>query len=299
MPFSFWSNLQLWEKLSIVLMASILLTFIGAFCVLAHNRWRTRRYTEIEAQQKLEEADMFPMLNMDDIPFGARALERGHHVDGVWVGTLNAPIVGPYQPDTICATRSFSSGPRPYTIRPPSTLQLESTPGSSYVPSFDGPATTIENDVIEAANHGNKYYTPGVSAHDGTSSVPTSSSNFNRRSDSAPTNGKRTSLLKRASHLFEHKKSISDVGGRVEMDLGADGCRDSGFHTPPEEIQTRRKHRNLQRRRSSEEFRRRMSQIFNDRIRMNMPVDRLQFNSELQASRGRNFRRSILGAFRD
>lgn len=52
------------------------------------------------------------------------------------------------------------------------------------------------------------------------------------------------------------------------------------------------------RRRSSEEFRRKMSQIFNERIHMNGPDDQLQLNPVMREAQRRTFRRTLLGPFR-
>lgn len=39
-----------------------------------------------------EEAELYPMLHKDDIPFGARALESGIAIEGIWVSNPNTPV---------------------------------------------------------------------------------------------------------------------------------------------------------------------------------------------------------------
>jgi hypothetical protein len=52
------------------------------------------------------------------------------------------------------------------------------------------------------------------------------------------------------------------------------------------------------RRRSSEEFRRKMSQIFNDTIHIGGPAEQLEFNPALREHHRRNIRKSLLRPFR-
>lgn len=51
------------------------------------------------------------------------------------------------------------------------------------------------------------------------------------------------------------------------------------------------------RRRSSEEFRRRASALFNEQIPMNSPIDGLEFDGATREPNRRSFRKSILGHF--
>ena len=67
-----------------------------ALCVLGWNRWTMSKYTATETKEREEEAEVYPMLHKDDdIPFGARALERGIGVEGIWVSDPNTPTQSP------------------------------------------------------------------------------------------------------------------------------------------------------------------------------------------------------------
>lgn len=52
------------------------------------------------------------MLHKDDIPFGARALERGIEVEGIWISDPNTPTQSPCQPATPVPSRPVSPAPR-------------------------------------------------------------------------------------------------------------------------------------------------------------------------------------------
>ncbi|RAK95791.1 uncharacterized protein BO80DRAFT_314548, partial [Aspergillus ibericus CBS 121593] len=77
-----WVGWALWQKLSFVLAGLLALVLLYSFGVLAYNRRKTKKYATAEARQR---AEMQPMLaDQSEIPFGARALEKGIQVEGIW-----------------------------------------------------------------------------------------------------------------------------------------------------------------------------------------------------------------------
>ncbi|PYH88679.1 hypothetical protein BO71DRAFT_488571 [Aspergillus ellipticus CBS 707.79] len=99
----FWVGWPLWQKLSFVLACLLVLVLLYSFSVLAYNRHTMKKYAAAEARQR---AEMQPMLSeTSEIPFGARALERGIQVEGIWT------------PDCRSARQSMVlSGSRPTSI---------------------------------------------------------------------------------------------------------------------------------------------------------------------------------------
>ncbi|GFF39787.1 DNA repair protein rhp51 [Aspergillus udagawae] len=104
----FWVDWALWQKLSMVLAVLLVgstspmltsrpliisqaIVLIYAFCVLAYNRRMTRKHAAAEAYQRIERGtELHPVsTGGSDIPFGARALEKGVQVDGIWISTSN------------------------------------------------------------------------------------------------------------------------------------------------------------------------------------------------------------------
>lgn len=67
------------------------IVLVYAFCILAYNRRMTRKHAAAEAYQRIERGtELHPVsTGGSDIPFGARALEKGVQVDGIWISTSN------------------------------------------------------------------------------------------------------------------------------------------------------------------------------------------------------------------
>lgn len=84
------------------------LVFIYALGVLTFKKWNMRKYAAAEEKQRETEAEMYPMLHKDDIPFGARALERGIEVEGIWNSNPTTPIPSPRQSGTPFGSRTAS-----------------------------------------------------------------------------------------------------------------------------------------------------------------------------------------------
>lgn len=70
------------------------------------------KHAATEAKEREEQAEVYPMLHKDDIPFGARALERGVVVEGIWISEPNTPTQSPCQPATPVPSRPVSPAPR-------------------------------------------------------------------------------------------------------------------------------------------------------------------------------------------
>lgn len=81
--------------------------------MLGWNRWKMNKYAAAEAREREVEAELYPMLHKDDVPFGARALERGIEVEGIWLSNPNTPTQSPHQPATPEGSRPASPAPRP------------------------------------------------------------------------------------------------------------------------------------------------------------------------------------------
>ncbi|KAL6239817.1 hypothetical protein BDW75DRAFT_197461 [Aspergillus navahoensis] len=82
----FWKGWALWQKLSIALAFLLLLVLVYSFSVLTYNRRKIRKQAAEEANQREEqEAEMGETgSESNEIPFGARALEKGIEVEGIW-----------------------------------------------------------------------------------------------------------------------------------------------------------------------------------------------------------------------
>ncbi|KAK2742587.1 hypothetical protein FQN57_005213 [Myotisia sp. PD_48] len=113
----FWVDWELWEKMCFVLGLLIALVLVYGTCVQIYNTWRIKRIVAAEALRRADpeygaESEEF---KEDDIPFGARALESGIEIEGIWVSNRNTPAPSPLQLATPLSTRP----PTPESEKPP------------------------------------------------------------------------------------------------------------------------------------------------------------------------------------
>ncbi|KAJ5131964.1 hypothetical protein N7448_006122 [Penicillium atrosanguineum] len=253
MNMAFWVDWALWEKLTLVLGFLIALVLIAATCVLMFQRWRTRRFAELEVGQKLEDVEQYPMLVKDDVPFGARALERGVEVEGIWVSNNNTPAQTPCQPGTpnsirSCSSfRSLSSNPNlnPPLIQPEMPLappNLENIAASrASLPPFAPTPLLSDADIFKEIRYTYKPQRPeGVYPPLMTSTFPSSPSTFNRRSNIVTSTDRRASFhtrVVRASKLADIKTctSLNDLD---ESELDSAG-NDTSASAPVEQQASR------------------------------------------------------------
>lgn len=99
---------------------------IYAFCVLSYNKRTIKKLSTIEQYRKPDEDQDRDSDDMrrDDIPFGARALESGIQIEGIWISNHNTPMPSPYQPGTPAGSRPPSPS-CPVTHQSSVTVNLE------------------------------------------------------------------------------------------------------------------------------------------------------------------------------
>jgi len=218
---------------------------ITASCILVLQQWRTRRYAAAEAHQKVDDPERYPMLAQDDIPFGARAIQRGVQVEGIWISNHNSPISVPSQLET--SIESDSSSPAP-ELFPAHSETAVTSPGHGNIPTtraslppfapvpMHPDAETYKSDRFsyELQRPGG-VYSPAM-----TSNLPISPSNFHRRSETLVTDDKRASSHPRAfpaSQLSETKSWIKP-NYHDEAELHSAG-NDAGARPPAEQQASR------------------------------------------------------------
>ncbi|KAJ5494414.1 hypothetical protein N7463_010501 [Penicillium fimorum] len=304
---TFWVDWELWEKLSVVLAMLIGLVLLYAFCVLGWDRWMTSKYAAAEAKEREDEPEVYPMLHKDDIPFGARALERGIEVEGIWVSDPNTPIQSPYQPATPVESRPVSPALRSLqsTVDPPrsSMASQRSMISPQPIPPAARRAVASELDLASAGftyeNHrpGALYSRASLPTPNAIRMSPALEETLIGMNDT--TGGKRATLPIGLSRTTPHPDSKDYRVGLDGADEDTDQVPVLSSSSSGLSSETKRSLRSLKRprRRSSEEFRRRMSQIFNDNIHMGLPSEQLEFNPSLRQYQGR-FRKSFLRPFR-
>ncbi|KAK2761565.1 hypothetical protein FQN54_001393 [Arachnomyces sp. PD_36] len=106
----FWVGWELWQKMCSVLGCLIVVVLIYGFVILGYNKWTLRKHAAVEEQERMERRCLvMEDEEKDNIPFGARAIESGIQVDGIWISGKNTPTNSPAQPGTPAASRRTSS----------------------------------------------------------------------------------------------------------------------------------------------------------------------------------------------
>ncbi|CAG8136045.1 unnamed protein product [Penicillium nalgiovense] len=270
------------------------------------------KHAATEAKEREEQAEVYPMLHKDDIPFGARALERGIEVEGIWISDPNTPTQSPCQPATPVPSRPVSPAPRSIhrvvdTLRS-SVGSQRSMISPKPIPPAARREVVSELDLASAGftyeNHRPGGIYSGVSLPidpNATRMSPAREEALIGMKDTIG-NEKRASFHKR---MFG-KTSDPDTKDTKDYRVGLDGGDDDMNYAPAISdaasilsTESKRSSDPLRRlrRRSSEEFRRRMSQIFNDNIQIGLPDEQLEFNPALRQYQKR-VRRSLLRPFR-
>lgn len=200
---------------------------IASTFVLIFQRWRIRRYAALEAGQKLVDFEQYPMLAQDDdVPFGARALERGIEVEGIWVSNSNTPVQTPCQPGTPRTIQSCSSirslSPNAALKQPPIQPEIPVTPpgleniatSRASLPPFAPAPILSDAGVFKDIHYSYEPRRPGgVYSPLITTTSPSSPSRFNRRSNVVTSTDRRANSHTRAFRASQ----LSDTNSRASL----------------------------------------------------------------------------------
>ncbi|ODM21859.1 hypothetical protein SI65_02703 [Aspergillus cristatus] len=247
----FWVGWEMWQKLCFVLAGILAVVLAYSFCVLLRNRRKLSRATA-EAYQKAEhdteaqDGELRPMLTrISDIPFGARALQRGVQVEGIWISSSEAVDQLPKEPAP--------------AISPPSTPVTTGSPlkKASLVDVNDDkeflPPTPQVTAPLRALN-GN-----GI----GNEGAPSLSTNIPRAS--------LHSIRTAATHL--EPRASHEPGPRLSRQWF--GPRSSWLNKAPEIYKRKSGVEGRYVRPSSEEIRRRFSKLFDEQLQV-QPMETFQ-----------------------
>ncbi|KAL2872065.1 uncharacterized protein BJX67DRAFT_341398 [Aspergillus lucknowensis] len=132
----FWKGWALWQKLSVILAFLLGLVLIYSFGVLAYNRRKMRKRAAEEANLRVEEE---VQTGESDIPFGARALEKGIEVEGIWTMKRESLV---RQPSVTDKGRISGLG---------ALLRHKSTASSVQTPQVMEPESRSTSDTVESS----------------------------------------------------------------------------------------------------------------------------------------------------
>ncbi|KAI8936435.1 hypothetical protein NX059_006842 [Plenodomus lindquistii] len=96
----FFNSWELWQKMTFVLAAGIVVTIFLGFLKVAYNRYRLRKYSKVDKGKQAQTPEMLeaqPVTQVstetkEEIPFGIRAIQSGIEVEGVYISRSNTPV---------------------------------------------------------------------------------------------------------------------------------------------------------------------------------------------------------------
>lgn len=289
------------------------------------------KYAATEAKEREEEAELYPMLHKDDIPFGARALDRGIEVEGIWISNPNTPTQSPRQSETSVGSRPASPAskvlPRTFENSEPSLGSQSSTISPKPMTPVARRAVVSELDLASA---GFVYETQRQGGLYSRASLPIKQNTLRMSParEESLVGVKETSVSEKRASFHSRVFGTGSHHNTKDYRAGLDGIDDDmdyvpAMNGPSSRLSTEHKRASRftskshchglkfrhktnatpyftegLRRRSSEEFRRKMSQIFNDNIQMGLPAEQLEFNPALREYQRRNVKKSLLRPFR-
>ncbi|KAJ5489294.1 hypothetical protein N7539_004184 [Penicillium diatomitis] len=280
----------------------IVLVFIYAFCVLAFNTWKIRRYTDAELRQRDREAELHPIFS-DNVPFGAKALEQRVHVEGIWVSPPSTPLTSalPSASPSISPPSPSPERPSPRSPTPESSCNREGANAIFAKPSVCGPAecasdrgSITENQFAVEIHESKTGKVPVASPETGGVKVAFTRAYHNKSED-------QRSPLKRAGNTpMWHAGSLSEANLAATSPL----CSPSSVQSIDEANAWRNEDafnsrlRSVLRKQSQEDGRRGVSAILNEQYRMAAPSEQPAAESNVRPPRSRKRRKSILTQYR-
>ncbi|KAI9928793.1 hypothetical protein ASPWEDRAFT_36579 [Aspergillus wentii DTO 134E9] len=292
----FWVGWALWQKLSTVLAFLITLVLIYSFSILLYNRRMTRKHAAAEAYQKEEQdAELRPMLTVgSDIPFGARALERGVQVEGIWISSdNNTPLPTPQKPGTPIGTRPSSSSVSTRLDSVPENVPRAQSktslayPVASHINRPDPRCTSrARDDNVASDSKSSSFYSESVVESQHAHPAPLKNDEpYTPNEGDVPQSKNKSSV--RSSWIGKSPdkyKRRSIIGGKKPEGFTMLGEKKLIINPPGNHA-----------RRSSEEFRRRISRLIDENIQTR-PSETFQLNPFRRAAEESHKRKSKLGA---
>lgn len=157
----FFQSWALWQKMTFVLAASIVVTIFLGFMKVIFNRYRLHKYSKVDKGKKVQSPEMLEAQpvgqaaarHKDEVPFGVRAIQSGIEVEGVYISRSNTPVAS--------SRNSFVSGNATHSrnnsqLELPKSALLGSGESSRPPSSFDR-AVSAER----LPNHHSRNSSPG------------------------------------------------------------------------------------------------------------------------------------------
>ncbi|KAH8693174.1 hypothetical protein BGW36DRAFT_35719 [Talaromyces proteolyticus] len=126
---TFWAGWQSWEQMVFILACAMVIVIIVGGFVAWFNRWKMRFYTQASTEMADRAQTMYRQeYGQSDVLFGARALESGVLVEGIYNPTQQTP---PRDLTSFKVDSSSINTPSPSPPRAPRSQQRRYT---AYTP---------------------------------------------------------------------------------------------------------------------------------------------------------------------
>ncbi|KAJ2987505.1 hypothetical protein NUW58_g4466 [Xylaria curta] len=145
MGVQFFSNWELWQQLTFVLAAGIVLVFFIGWAKLFWMQRLLKKHALLDEEKRVRQMELrksgLPVGRRADIPFGVRAIQSGIEVEGIWISRPATPMEVRNSSKASSTTLDIDGEPRPEdkgkavvgsSARPTATVtEVEPTPKPS------------------------------------------------------------------------------------------------------------------------------------------------------------------------
>ncbi|KAI1365027.1 hypothetical protein F5Y08DRAFT_193893 [Xylaria arbuscula] len=186
MGVQFFTNWELWEQLTFVLAAGIVVVFIIGWIKLWWMQRLLKKHTLLDEEKRARQMEMrksgLPVGRRADIPFGVRAIQSGIEVEGIWISRPATPMETRASSKASSTTLNIDSEVKPIDKgkgvlgRPTATVtEVEPTPRPSprISPTGSHFDSSIRQDISRAPSPApHSMYTKPYTSHRPTSENP-------------------------------------------------------------------------------------------------------------------------------
>ncbi|XXG99048.1 hypothetical protein Hte_005382 [Hypoxylon texense] len=114
---NFFVNWELWQQMTFVLAAAIVVVFCAGLIKLWWLSRYLKKHTVLDLEKRTRQMEMqksgLPAGKRIDIPFGVRAIQSGIQVDGIWISRPSSPILISESTPSISSSSTLEPESRP------------------------------------------------------------------------------------------------------------------------------------------------------------------------------------------
>ncbi|KAH9891535.1 hypothetical protein F4778DRAFT_340388 [Xylariomycetidae sp. FL2044] len=180
---TFFSSWELWQQMTFVLAAAIVVVFIAGLVKLWWLSRFLRKHTILDEEKRTRQQEMrksgIPSGRRVDIPFGVRAIQSGVQIDGIWISRPGTPVetLSPGAASSTTLEPDSEVREKREARRPNATVaEVQPTPRQSPAASFFERNSSTDVSDTEAGAPKNLRTVPQPAFRPGNSSQRLSSS---------------------------------------------------------------------------------------------------------------------------